>query len=466
MNWSNLLSISRIAALPVIILVLRWESFLGKMVALLLLLLAISTEVIDRYRTNKKKIGSFLDPFADKLLVMGLLLYFFWIHQLHGFWIALFIFRDVFVSVIRWLAWQEEIVLRTGLSHWLVYAQLGIVVGILLEPIFYLHLTFIFLFLSAFLAVFSMVAYSYWYFSGLRQRKALGRALQQEKIVILANRKSRGFRDIYRRHLLRVFAKRRKARIVYLPWEGEIFKRTARVVRNAKQVIIAGGDGTLESAANTQALQKRSLGFFPLGGGNAFYSYFYKGKRFEYLRSRFPFREQELDVLELEWNGKKKQTFFLSVGLDAEVMRLSKERNHPGFFNYFVGGVRVVFYQKTGYDLQCGVDGENYGWTNCINLTLAKIPYYGFGVRSLLGAVTADDGKVYGLAVVNTHSARLNKAVRVWALLLAKLNMNKSPLFPLRGKEITVQSEKPFPLQAGGDFLGYTTSVRVRVVSC
>ena len=55
-------------------------------------------------------------------------------------------------------------------------------------------------------------------------------------------------------------------------------------------------------------------------------------------------------------------------------------------------------------------------------LTLAKIPYFGFGLRSLLGKVDPTDGKVYGSMVVNSHPKISNKLVRLWALLFANFN--------------------------------------------
>ena len=56
-----------------------------------------------------------------------------------------------------------------------------------------------------------------------------------------------------------------------------------------------------------------------------------------------------------------------------------------------------------------------------------------------------------------------NKMVRLWALALAAFGMEKNPLLSLKGRKFTVRSEVPFPIQAGGDFLGFTHWVKVRV---
>ncbi|MBI2666709.1 hypothetical protein HYX13_03800 [Candidatus Woesearchaeota archaeon] len=215
---------------------------------------------------------------------------------------------------------------------------------------------------------------------------------------------------------------------------------------------------------NYKPFWKKSLGFFPLGAGNAFYSYFYKGNRFEYLRSRFQFQETELDVLELLWEDGKIQTTFLSAGLDAEIMRLTRRTPHAGFGDYFIAGVKGLLQAKAHFSFRVLIDGEEQQFDNGVSLTLAKIPYFGFGLRSLIGKVDSTDEKVYGLAVVNTHSSISNKLVRLWALLFANFNLHKAPFIVLQGKEIEIKSENFFPLQAGGEYLGSTRWIKVKVI--
>ena len=77
---------------------------------------------------------------------------------------------------------------------------------------------------------------------------------------------------------------------MYLPLKKNMYENIEQKIKDDQQIIIAGGDGSFESALNYKPFWKKRLGFFPLGAGNAFYSYFYKGKRFEYLRSWFQFR--------------------------------------------------------------------------------------------------------------------------------------------------------------------------------
>lgn len=479
MSLANTITLFRLALFPIIFYLLFQESSTASLIALVLLLLAILSDVLDGYLARKRKeitrLGSFLDPFVDKIMVYGLLFAFF-LQNLFWFWIIIiFVFRDFIIMGIRWMASRDDVHLpeekyRKALSASLLGVVFGLLgyhffslqynlSGMLIVSTIYLLLTLA----SVTLALISIIHNVTFYLRGLYHRRKSGKAIPQEKLVILANRKSGGYKDLYRRRLLRVFAKRRKAEVHYLPNISNMYFGLRVKLKNIKHLIIAGGDGSFESALNYAPFRKKSIGFFPLGSGNAFYSYFYKGKRFEYLRSRFLFREKELDLLELEWGGKKVQTTFLCLGSDAEVIH-HRPPHTFGFSGYVRSCWKVLRNEKFHYPLRCTVDGRKYTFPNAINLTLAKIPYYGFALRSLVGKVKPDDGEVYGTAVVNTHAEIWNKPVRVLGLMMAAMNLNKPPLVPLKGKKIVVSSKQPFPLQAGGEFLGYTTEIKVRVV--
>jgi CDP-diacylglycerol--glycerol-3-phosphate 3-phosphatidyltransferase len=481
MSLANIISMIRIALLPIIIYLIYQETVRGSFWAFVLMIIAIASDFLDGYiariKDEETKVGSFLDPFADKLLVVGLLLVFV---IRDAFWAVpfiVFIVRDIIVAILRLLASREDIHLKQWVAHKpFIYAQYGILFGLLLYDFFlyqglflgYIEasdvIIFVFSVIAVVLALWSVIYYSTVYIVNLRSRKKSGKKVEKKNLVILANRRSRGYKSKYRRRLLEIFSKRRKAKIIYLPHKVDMFAGIASKVKKDDHIIIAGGDGSFEGALNYKPLKKKSLGFFPLGGGNAFYAHFYKGKRFEYLRSRFSFQEAELDILELEWEKGKIETTFLALGVDAAVIRLSKDRTQYGFWNYFVGTWKALWRVRANYDFDCRVDERKYNLKNSPNITIGKVPYYGFSIRSLVGKIDYDDGKVYGLAVVNSHSLFLNKAIRVWALGLSALGIDKPPLISMKGKKFHVKSEVPFPFQAGGEFLGYTHWIKVKVV--
>lgn len=468
---ANIIALVRIGLLPVIIYFINRQELI---LATTLLFLAFISEFFHGYLHKKGEIRSFFDPFSHKLFIIGLLTVFYLRDEFHGAFLLLFLVRDGIVAYIKWMAARDDAIVRFDVfSKSMVYLQFGIIFSILIFDIVHLgskfgaflmdRLTIIFILFSAAMAIISVVHNAYVYLSKLTRRKKHGRELDSENMIVLANKRSTGYKSRYRRRLLRLFAQRREVSIKYLPNEKEMYDHV-----NASKydhIVIAGGDGSFESALNYKPFRKKSLGFFPLGAGNAFYSYFYKGKRFEYLRSRFPFREVEMDVLEIEWDSGKKETMFCTIGVDAEVIKLSKtDGEKSGFWHYFNASVEGLIKLKPSYDLGVTVGKKKINWKNVVNFTIGKVPYYGFGVRSLLGNMQPADGHVLGLAVVNNHFSFLNKPLRVWALLLSMTGIYASPLVAVKGKEIVIESSKKFPLQAGGDFLGYSNKLKVRVV--
>ncbi|MDO8511197.1 MAG: diacylglycerol kinase family protein [Nanoarchaeota archaeon] len=468
MNLANMLSVLHLILLPFLLYFVWKGTPLFTLSAIAILLFSVLSDVMGKMAGRKKITASFLHPFADKIVVLALLFVFVLQGAFSGLIFSVFLLRDIIISYIRIVASRDDVVIRgelygksiTALQFVLAFMILARNIFIPVEGSLRLVIS-IFTLIILVLGIVSIFHYGYVYLKGLRTRRELGRSIGKEPMVILANKKSGGYRDKYRRYLLGVFAKRRNAPIYYLSGKN-LFSGVEKNIKDVENVIIAGGDGTFEAALNYKPLQDKNVGFFPLGSGNAFYSFFYRGKRFEYLRSRFKFKEVPLDVIEIEWNGRKRETLFLSVGVDAEVAGTIQKRNHS-FTDYFSAGAKVAFGKKVGYDVICTVDGREYHWQNVINLILGKVPYIGFGMRSLLGAIKEDDGYILGMACVNTHAPFFNKALRLWAMFLTQMGLAKAPLIPLKGKEFVVKSKKPFPLQAGGDFIGRTKWVKVSV---
>lgn len=467
MKLSNAVALFHVLILPFVIFFVSMEVYF---LAVLLLVSSILLDAVDKvYYRKREKVHSFIHPFSDKIIILSLLFTFTLLGYFSSLVLLIFILRDIIVAVIRILASRDDLMIKGGwYGKAINMLQFILVFVILLREsydITFLEMELYLLTLVIIsLLIVSVIRYGYLYGKRLKTRKILGKKVEHEKMVILANRKSGGFKNRYRRRLLRIFSRKRKAPIIYLPENKNMYAGIDKKIKKYKEVVIAGGDGSFESALNYKPLQKKILGFFPLGAGNLYYSYFYKGKRFEYLRSRFKFHVVDLDILEIEWDDKKLQTTLLGVGVDAEVIRRIKDKKNHSFSDYFFSSAEIAFSgYKAKYDLECEVDGRKYRWGNTINLTVGKVPYIGFALRALLGRVRDDDGMILGTACVNTHSPFLNKPLRLWAILLTQLNLGRSPLLPLKGKEFIIRSNEPFPLQAGGEFLGYTKLVRVKV---
>lgn len=118
MKWLNLpnqLTISRIAFVPVIIVLLMFPGKLTCFLAGLFFAIAGFTDLIDGYLARKDNqitsLGKFLDPLADKMLVSSILIMLVQLSWIPG-WVAIIIIcRDIMVTGLRAIAADEGVVI-------------------------------------------------------------------------------------------------------------------------------------------------------------------------------------------------------------------------------------------------------------------------------------------------------------------------------------------------------------------
>ena len=139
-NLPNLITLSRIIAIPLIFSGLWIETKSGRWLAATCFILACATDYIDgwiaRSFNQVTRLGEFLDPIADKLLVSSTLL------LLAGFGhitdhalipACVILCREVIISGLReWLATLQKKMPVTKLAKWKTALQLGSIVFILL----------------------------------------------------------------------------------------------------------------------------------------------------------------------------------------------------------------------------------------------------------------------------------------------------------------------------------------------
>ena len=128
----NQLTLARIAAIPVIclLLVLGWDWL--RWIALVLYVIAAVTDWFDgflaRTMNQQSDLGKMLDPIADKLLVGALLVTFAWTRDFSGWELIpaiAILLREIFVSGLReYLGGKAVSVPVTFLAKWKTTAQL------------------------------------------------------------------------------------------------------------------------------------------------------------------------------------------------------------------------------------------------------------------------------------------------------------------------------------------------------
>ena len=118
LNPANFLTTFRILLVPLYLYLFARQEPLTAVLALIVFVTAAVTDLLDGHlaRTRKEitKLGKFLDPLADKFLVVGALVQF-WAMELVSFWLVLVIvIREIWVTVMRILAIRRGKELRTS----------------------------------------------------------------------------------------------------------------------------------------------------------------------------------------------------------------------------------------------------------------------------------------------------------------------------------------------------------------
>jgi CDP-diacylglycerol---glycerol-3-phosphate 3-phosphatidyltransferase len=174
-NVPNLLSISRILAVPVFIVLMLDPSPLRALAAGVVFSIASATDWLDGYLARKwgqvTKMGKMLDPIADKILIMAALVVLVEIKSdvVHS-WIAILIIgREFAVTGLRAIAASDGVVIPAEtVGKYKVGAQITAVLSLLLYQYFdkewMTDLGRIALWVAMVLAVYSAVQYfkTYW----------------------------------------------------------------------------------------------------------------------------------------------------------------------------------------------------------------------------------------------------------------------------------------------------------------
>ena len=120
MNLPNKLTLLRIILIPVFMVVLYWGFPGCRYVALGIYIVACLTELLDgyiaRHYNQISDFGKFMDPLADKMLVMAAMCYFVECGQMPGWCLAIVLLREFAVSGMRLVAVEQGRVIAAAWS--------------------------------------------------------------------------------------------------------------------------------------------------------------------------------------------------------------------------------------------------------------------------------------------------------------------------------------------------------------
>lgn len=154
MNLPNRLTILRMILVPFVILFMIpidgwtfWNEFVASqtahIIALILFCIASLTDFLDGYISRKYNLvtnmGKFLDPIADKLLVISTFTALVQLNRIHSFVVVIVLARELVVTGLRLLAVEQGKVIAA--SVWgkaKTTTQIIAIIWLMLEPIIYM----------------------------------------------------------------------------------------------------------------------------------------------------------------------------------------------------------------------------------------------------------------------------------------------------------------------------------------
>ncbi len=137
-NLPNTLTVLRVASLPFFVWFLYQKEQAFHIAALVLFSIASLTDFIDGYLARKWKqeteFGKFLDPLADKIIVVGCFTTFIFLHEQIELWmVALIVGRDMLITTLRYFAIRLGKSIRTTMLGKVKTAfQMGAIILILI----------------------------------------------------------------------------------------------------------------------------------------------------------------------------------------------------------------------------------------------------------------------------------------------------------------------------------------------
>ena len=120
MNTANKLTLARVFLIPVFLVIAYWGFPGSRYVALAVYIAACLTDLLDgyiaRHYNQITNFGKFMDPLADKMLVMAAMCYFVEYGQMPGWCLAIVLLREFAVSGMRLVAVEQGRVIAAAWS--------------------------------------------------------------------------------------------------------------------------------------------------------------------------------------------------------------------------------------------------------------------------------------------------------------------------------------------------------------
>ena len=242
-------------------------------------------------------------------------------------------------------------------------------------------------------------------------------------------------------------------------------------------LVVLGGDGTLNEAANGLAGTSTALGVLPGGSTNVFARTIGMAPKMSRAASQLQAalgRPDSVRTFGLGTvntangaTGGRHFLFHLGIGYDAEVVAQVERRSdmkrklgqaifvYASFATYF----KHYDHRSPSFalDFPDGTSVDGF-FTICLNTN----PYTYLGRRPLY--VTPDTGPERGLVTVTLRNLKVRTLLTVFGSAMGKgqiLRRSKRVDYHTDLPSVTVRGHRPFPHQVDGDYLGRAEELRV-----
>lgn len=122
MSWWNLpnaLTLARVAMIPVVVAMMHYDTRSSSIWAAILFIVAGITDVVDGYLARRYKVtstlGAFLDPLADKLLVMAVLVMLVPLGRIPAWVVIVLLGRELSITGLRGIASAEGMIIKASI---------------------------------------------------------------------------------------------------------------------------------------------------------------------------------------------------------------------------------------------------------------------------------------------------------------------------------------------------------------
>lgn len=139
---ANYLTVSRVFLIPLIMLFLFFDGKVTSFIASLLFSAAAITDWADGYLARKQQtsssLGKFLDPLADKLLVMATMIMLIPLNRIPAWIVVLILARELAITGLRSIAADEGIVIAaSNLGKYKTGFQIAALIGLTMHYEYY-----------------------------------------------------------------------------------------------------------------------------------------------------------------------------------------------------------------------------------------------------------------------------------------------------------------------------------------